>query len=72
MCEKATECSFENDPSPIPKTIRETLQNAGMVMQRDIRNPERIRQTCQNGCPCFREDLGCLKQNGTCDNYKEK
>ena len=72
MCEKATECLFESDPSPIPKIIRQTTQQNGMYIQQDIRNPDRIRQTCQNGCSCFNEDLGCLKQNGTCGNYKEK
>ena len=72
MCENVHECAFENDPSSLPKTIRQTVQNAGFIMQQDIPNPERIRQTCQNGCSCFREDLGCLKQNGTCGNYKER
>ncbi len=42
-----------------------------MTMQSVVMNPERIRETCQKNCKCWNDEMGCLRQNGTCGQYKE-
>lgn len=27
----------------------------------NVRNPDIIRNTCRNGCSCFREENGCMR-----------
>ena len=71
MCVSARSCPFETDPSPLPKQVQKTIRQGNMVMQGIVPNPDRIRETCQKSCKCWSDDFGCLKQNGTCANYKE-
>ena len=67
-CKNRDDCKFDTDPSPLPKTIRQKT----MYTVTDIPNPERVRITCQNGCECFSEEFGCLKQKyQTCEKYEE-
>lgn len=72
LCEHGQTCSFQSDPSPIPKVIVETVQKGQMTMQRQVKNPSRIEVTCHKGCPCFSEEFGCLKENGICGSYIER
>ena len=72
LCTHVTKCSFETDPSPLPKYIRQSTQKQGFFIQQDVPNPDRIEITCRNGCPCFSQEFGCLKQNGTCGNYERR
>ena len=72
LCSHASECSFQTDPSPLPKFIRQTIQKQGFIMQQDVPNPERIDKTCREKCVCFNPEFGCLKQNGTCGNYERR
>lgn len=71
MCVFVKECAFETDPNPLPKQVQKTIRQGQMIMQTIVQNPDRIRETCQKSCKCWSDDLGCLKQNGTCGNYKE-
>lgn len=71
LCISARECLFETSPSLLPKQIQQTIRQGNMTMQSIVKNPDRIRETCQKGCKCWSDDLGCLKQNGTCGQYKE-
>lgn len=71
MCVEGGKCAFETDPSPLPKQVQKTIRQGNMVLQTVVKNPDRIRETCQFGCICFHEEFGCLKENGTCGNYKE-
>ena len=71
MCIHARECDFETNPSPLPKQVQQTTQQGPMVVQQIIKNPARIDISCRNGCPCFSEELGCLKENGICSQYTE-
>ena len=62
-------CSFENDPSPLPKVVMKTMNQGNMYVQTQVRNPERIRETCQKNCECFDAENGCLRQNNYCTGY---
>lgn len=69
-CRNASTCSFETDPSPIPKVITQQIQQGPMIIQQQIRNPERIKITCANNCKCYDSELGCLKENRCCGNWE--
>ena len=69
-CQCANQCSFETDPSPLPKTVQQQIRQGNMISVTTVRNPERIRVTCQKGCQCFSEEFGCLRQFNSCGNYK--
>lgn len=66
FCSKNGLCSFENDPSPLPKVVMQTINKGNMVMQTQVPNPDRIRETCQKNCFCFDAEIGCLRQNNYC------
>lgn len=71
MCKEAHNCDFETNPDPSPKQIKQTIRQGQITMQMSVRNPDRIEKTCKLNCKCFDEELGCLKQNGTCGQYEE-
>jgi hypothetical protein len=66
-CKHSRSCAFNESPSPLPKTIRQTIQKGPMQIATDVMNPERIQETCKKGCTCWDDNLGCLRQAaGTC------
>ena len=71
LCESGSLCDFETNPSPLPKQVQKTIRHENMIIQTVINNPDRIRECCQAGCPCFDPEFFCLKQIGTCARYKE-
>ena len=72
LCTSAQACPFETDTScSLPKQVQQTIRQGQMVMQTVVKNPDRIRETCQKSCKCWSDELGCLKQNGTCGQYEE-
>ena len=72
LCQKAEICPFENEQINLPKVVIQTIQKGNMTAQIQVKNPERIEETCKKSCPCFSEELGCLKENGICGNYLER
>lgn len=68
-CEQNVNCAF-NDSPDTPKMIqkREIVGNMQIVM--NVRNPDIVRDTCQNGCSCFSEENGCMRDFNYCDNLK--
>lgn len=38
-------------------------------MTTQVKNPDRIRITCQTGCPCFSDENGCLREFNHCGSY---
>lgn len=66
FCKHGNFCSFETGPSPLPKFITKQIRQGNAVITTQIKNPDRIRQTCQNGCPCFDSENECMKQFNTC------
>lgn len=72
LCIEANTCPFETDNNcPLPKQVQKTIRQGNNVIQAVVQNPDRIRETCQKSCKCWSDDFGCLKQNGTCGQYKE-
>lgn len=71
LCVEGRSCLFETSDSPLPKQVQQTIRQGNAVIQTIVKNPERIRETCQKSCKCWSDDFGCLKQNGTCGQYKE-
>lgn len=72
-CKHQAQCSFQSDPSPLPHIVRQQIQQGPAFIVTDVKNPERIRITCQNGCKCSDGEIGCWKENAAqvCGNYEE-
>lgn len=68
FCKKADTCSFETDPSPLPKMIQKQFRQGPMIQIATIKNPEREKITCQNGCFCYSEEFGCMREFNWCKN----
>ena len=71
MCICAKACNFETSTDPSPKQVQQTIRQGNMTIQSIVKNPDRIEKTCKNDCKCWSDDFGCLKENGTCGQYKE-
>ena len=71
-CAQAKLCGFETNPIQIPKQVQKVVQQGNMRMQTVIRNPEREKETCMKGCPCWDEDtFTCLRQSvGCCKSWR--
>lgn len=69
-CTQGDICSFETDPSPLPKVVQKQIKQGNMTAVTQVMNPERVAITCQKDCPCWSLDFSCSKQNhGTCQQY---
>ena len=71
-CKEAKFCSFETDPSPLPKVVEKRIQKGPMISVVQVKNPARTAITCEKDCPCFDPEFGCLKEHGTCGKYEVK
>ena len=67
-CKNNTRCEFEENPSSTPKVIQQHIQQGPMVAITNVKNPQRIKETCEKLCGCFDSTVGCLRQYGTCAN----
>lgn len=69
-CKHITNCTFETDPSPLQKIIQKTMRQGNMQIMTQVMNPERMKITCQKGCPCFdQESQACGRSRATCPQY---
>ena len=67
-CSKASVCEFETNPDPMPKVIVERANANGMIIQHQVKNPERVKKFCHS-CYCWHEESGCMKNyNMGCPN----
>lgn len=73
-CSERTKCDFETSPINIPKQVQKVVRQGNMQMQTVIRNPEREKETCMKGCPCWdSEECICLRQSaGSCKAWRYK
>ena len=73
-CAQAKFCDFETNPINIPKQVQKVIRQGNMQMQTIIRNPEREKETCMKGCPCWdSEECVCLRQGGNgCKAWRYK
>ena len=72
LCCHSIGCFFNESSNPTPKMVQKTVQINGGYAVTQIMNPERIRNTCKKGCPCFSEEFGCSRQNNWCNNHNYK
>ena len=70
FCQKVNTCDFETNPSSLPKIVQQQIRQGNMVSVTTIKNPERIRQTCQNGCDCFSAEFGCMRDFHYCERME--
>ena len=70
FCKKANTCTFETDPSPLPKMVQKQIRQGPMISVITEKNPERIRQTCQNGCPCYDSEFECMREFHYCERIE--
>lgn len=69
-CQNGNLCTFETDPSPLPKIVQKQIRQGNMTAVTQVMNPERVAITCQKGCPCYSPDFSCSKQNHeACQQY---
>lgn len=69
FCKNSNKCDFETNPSPIPKVIQKKIQQGPMIQVMQVKNPERIKITCEAGCPCYIYEL-CAKEYGNCERIE--
>lgn len=63
ICRFGSQCAYETDPSPLEKQIQKQIKQGNFYSVVSTPNPERIRITCEKGCPCYDSKNGCLKRN---------
>ena len=66
-CQNGIHCDFEENPSPLPKTVQKQFRQRNMITVTTVMNPERVLITCKNGCKCFNEENGCMRQFNYCE-----
>ena len=67
FCKKVNVCDFETNPSSLPKMVQQQIRQGNMISVMTVRNPERIRQTCEKGCDCFSTKFGCMREFYYCE-----
>lgn len=71
FCKQRFQCEFETNSSPLPKKVIKQIQRGPAIMQTEVMNPDRIKETCMKGCSCWDEkEQYCLRENGTCRRYE--
>ena len=79
MCEHSLQCDFSTNPTSLPQFVMKHIHQQtplGYVEQiKEFPNQERIKLCCLDKCICCKtcddEKVRCLRQFGTCENYKE-
>lgn len=70
-CAQARYCEFETSNIQIPKQVQKVIRQGNMQMQTVVRNPEREKETCMKGCPCWdKENCICLREAGMCKSWR--
>lgn len=67
FCRESRTCAFETDPSPLPKTVQQKIQNGPMITVTTVKNPSRVEITCAKGCSCYDPEFGCMRQFNYCE-----
>lgn len=73
LCKERFQCAFETSTCPFPKTVFKQVQgnNSMNIMRAEVKNPERVKETCEKMCPCWdKEEKYCLRESGTCGRYE--
>ena len=72
LCAEIRHCRFQTDQDcQEPPYVMVQQRQGNMVVQQQIQNPKRVQATCANGCPCYSEEHGCMREYGCgCNNHK--
>lgn len=70
-CRQNNLCEFETNADSSPKVILQEQRQGNMVMQTQIKNPERVKKFCYS-CSCWNtEEEVCFKEYGIgCINHR--
>lgn len=71
LCQSGNLCDFETNPSRLPKMIQKQIQQGPMTQIIQMKNPDRVAETCAKNCPCYNPDYECGKNFGVCGNYSQ-
>lgn len=71
LCLENRECDFERNPSKTPKVVQKQIKQGPMTQIVQIKNPDRIAETCAVNCKCYDAEIGCLREHNTCEKYNE-
>jgi hypothetical protein len=74
FCDKGDYCAFQQDAScQIPPVITQQFRQGNAVVQTQVKNPERVKATCEKGCKCYNEELKvCMRECGGCSSVQIK
>ena len=64
-------CLFETSSIPLPKMVMKTFRQDNTIIQTQVPNPDRIKETCMVGCGCWNEEYGCQRQYDLCASYRQ-
>lgn len=67
FCKKVNTCTFETDPSPLPKMVQKQIRQGSMITVTTVKNPDRIAITCKMGCPCYDSEFECMREFYYCE-----
>ena len=68
-CQNSQSCDFETNPSSLPKAVMKRFQQGNQIIQTQIKNEERIRQTCEKNCCCWDvKNRVCRKEYNYCED----
>ena len=67
FCKKSNICSFETDPSPLPKMIQKQIRQGSVISVITEKNLARVDITGKINCDCFSADFGCMRQFHYCE-----
>lgn len=72
-CQLNNDCEFENSTQcQEPLYVMKTMRQGPMTVQQQVKNPERVHQTCELTCKCYNhEEKYCSREEGYCSYYKE-
>ena len=66
-------CDFQSNPSPTPLYVTQQVRQGNAIMQTQVRNPERVKITCEAGCKCWDpEEKSCNRECGGCGKFINK
>ena len=62
-------CVFDSDTTcELPKVVVQQIRQGNMIQTMQVKNPDRVRETCAVRCNCYDKEIGCRKEHGMCDN----
>ena len=74
MCSLAAPCKLtdENYKPHLPIVVMKRFQQGNMMIQKQVINPDRVKEICIDACECW-DGEGCARRDfGVCAKYNQK